>query len=92
MLNYEPSVGEINNQPSMTVPDQALSLKEILRRYASGQPLDGMREGWFDDENDLPDLNTLDFADREDLLAEMRAKVESLRQELAASAERTGEP
>jgi len=30
----------LNDEPSMTVPDQSLTVRDILKRYANGQPLD----------------------------------------------------
>lgn len=36
-------VGELNNSPSVTVPDESLSIKDILERYVTGQPLDNLR-------------------------------------------------
>jgi hypothetical protein len=31
--------GEVNNKPSLTVPDQTLSIPELMKRYANGLPL-----------------------------------------------------
>ena len=36
-------VGEVNSLPSETVPDESLSIKEILQRFVSGLPLDVAR-------------------------------------------------
>lgn len=36
-------VGEVNSSPSETIPDESLSIKEILQRFVSGQPLDAVR-------------------------------------------------
>lgn len=35
--------GEFNQEPSLTVPDESLSIKDILYRYAQGMPLDEYR-------------------------------------------------
>lgn len=61
------SEGEINDEPSMTQPDQTMSMAEILRRYASGIPMDSIAkipiyEG---DDDEMPDVRTLDLADIE---------------------------
>lgn len=42
--------GEINNKPSMTIPNQTLSIPELIRRYASGQSLEGSKTPIYDDE------------------------------------------
>lgn len=36
-------VGEVNSSPSVTVPDESLSIKDILQRFVTGQPLDILR-------------------------------------------------
>lgn len=37
MYNYDPSpFVEVNNEDSMTEPDQSLSVKEIIRRFSAG--------------------------------------------------------
>lgn len=35
--------GESFTQPSMTIPDQTMSIPELIKRYASGLPLGGSR-------------------------------------------------
>lgn len=48
-----PHIGEVNTLPSMTVPDQSLSVKEILYRFQEGLPLDNIRRGEQYDEPEL---------------------------------------
>lgn len=83
MLNYNHlrQAGEINTQPSMTVPDQAMSMKEILRRFAAGIPIEAGRVPIYDEENDLPDFRKMDLAERE-------AYVQQYNEELDAIARR----
>ena len=35
----DPTNGEVNNEPSMTIPDQSMSIEEIVTRFASGEPI-----------------------------------------------------
>lgn len=74
-LNAEafPTIGEINRKPSMTVPDQTMSMREILDRFARGLPLGGMKTPIFDEDDDMPDMRTLDLAERQEL-SEMYAE------------------
>lgn len=65
-LNAEPTKGEVNRQPSMTIPDQTMSLREILQRFAQGLPVTGAKVPVYDEENDLPDIRTLDLAERDE--------------------------
>lgn len=57
---------ERNGMPSMTVPDQTLSVREIMDRYSRGLPIGGSRMPLFDEADELPDIKTLDLTERED--------------------------
>ena len=48
-------VGEKNGKPSKTIPNQALSIPELIKRYANGQSLGGSKIPIFD-ENPEQDL------------------------------------
>lgn len=71
--DYQQEVYEINRMPSMTVPDQSMSVQEIMQRYAQGLPLMGERVSIWQgdvgdgDEDYLPDPQHLDLAEREEL-------------------------
>ena len=69
-LNYEPKEGQIFTQPSLTIPDQTMSMRTILERHAKGLPTTGIgdpRNAYYDGGEYLPDPNTLDLADREEM-------------------------
>lgn len=59
--------GEVNNNKSETVPDQATSAQELLRKYATGQPL-GFKQitpVYDEDENfDTPEFYKMSKIDR----------------------------
>lgn len=60
---------ETNDEPSLTVPDQTMSIKEILTRFASGLPIGGQKEPLYDEsesEEYLPDPRYMDLADRQE--------------------------
>ncbi|QCQ85014.1 hypothetical protein [Blackfly microvirus SF02] len=72
-LNYQHSnqQGEINLLPSLTVPDETMTIQEILARHSHGLPTVGAtRVPLYDeniDENDpefIPDPKHMDLADR----------------------------
>ena len=58
---------KIFTQPSMTVPDQSMSIKTILERYARGLPVGGRLDEYYDEEDTLPNPLTLDLAERQEL-------------------------
>ncbi len=53
--------------PSMTVPDQTMSIRTILERYSRGLPVGGRLDEYYDEEDDLPDIKNLDLAERQEL-------------------------
>jgi hypothetical protein len=59
---------ECNNLPSLTIPDQTMSIRLILERHSRGLPIDGIKTPIYDGEdNDLPDWRRLDLAERQEL-------------------------
>ena len=58
--------GEVNTKPSETIPDQATTPRELLRRYATGQPL-GFKNTtpiYDDDDVDIPELYKMNKMER----------------------------
>lgn len=69
--------------PSMTVPDQSLSVKEIMTRFAQGMPLDLMRDGRYSsveelEEDLIPGLEKMDLAGRMAAISEIQAEIQEL--------------
>lgn len=64
---------EYTTKPSKTIPDDSMSMKEILTRYARGLPISGGKMGEFDLETEpedpdfdgYPDPARMDMAERE---------------------------
>lgn len=78
--NPTPVKGEENTEPSMTQPDMALSINEILTRYAQGIGYDdmvkiGLYEG---DEDNIPNPKTLDLADMEAMQMQIQDHISDL--------------
>jgi len=77
-----PKKYEQNNKPSMTVPDQALSVREILLRFARGIPVDQHIPIYEDVESPddfLPDPRTLDLAERQQYAEMVQEELNHLR-------------
>lgn len=73
-----PVCGELNNEPSLTVPHQALTIREILARYASGTVPDVMtRDENYSEDNE--DLRGIDIAEYHDLKASNSTEIETLK-------------
>lgn len=76
---------EENYEPSQTIPDQALSIPEIIRRYASGLPLGAGKEEIYngeDDPFDGVDISKLDLAERAELIENAQAELQYLKDQL----------
>lgn len=80
---------EVNLEPSLTVPDQSMSIPEILARYAKGLPLEGnnkvpLYEG---EEDPLFGVNpkTLDLSEKYDFvenkMSELKEEYDTLQSE-----------
>lgn len=74
---------EKNTKPSVTVPDQAMSVKEILRRYANGLPLSQSNDLVYTGDDYTPDLRTMDLVDIERLQAQNLRDIREMEKELA---------
>lgn len=88
MLNVTETKGEVNNEPSLTIPDQSMTLKELLVRYAKGLPLaDAKTPIWEGEEGFDIDPKRLDLAEVEELAEkareELKAINERVKQEVA---------
>jgi hypothetical protein len=79
---HEFTDNEVITEPSQTIPDQTMSIRELVKRYASGLPLGGANNPIYEGEDgDGIDPRRLDLAERQEL--EIAA-----RQELAEIEER----
>ena len=79
MLNVEETKGSINNQPSLTVPDQSMTLKELLIRYAKGLPLADIKTPiWEGEEGFDVDPKKLDLAEVEELAEKAREELKQI--------------
>lgn len=82
---FQPSLefGEVNNDPSMTVPDQTMTMTEIMNRYAKGLPLAGQKLPQYEDieEGDdyLPDPRRMDLAERQELKEAAEKELENMK-------------
>ncbi len=80
---------EHNDLPSLTVPDQTMSIRTLLERYARGLPLDGLmnnaeyQEG--EEYDDMPDPRTLDLSERQEFAEQVRQELAELKSKANSS-------
>jgi hypothetical protein len=79
-LNYDytEQKGEVNTLPSMTIPDQTMSIRTIVDRYARGLPVTAFTPV-YEGEDYIPDPKTLDLVERQELAEHLKAEVESIK-------------
>nr|QJB19327.1 MAG: hypothetical protein [Microvirus sp.] len=70
--------GEVNTGLSMTVPDQAMTIQELYRRFANGEPLGAEREAYYD-EDDLNNYDGLDPISIAEMKEENSERLRSLK-------------
>lgn len=59
--------------PSITVPDQSLSLEEILQRFTRGEPIQaGHDTSYHESEDDLEKVSHMDLVDREEYVDKLK--------------------
>lgn len=90
-LSYDPAdhPGEKNSGISATIPDQSLTVKQILERFAMGLGYGNLKVQVYDEDDidfddQLPDLRRMDLAEAEDF----KADVQSLEKRLEKSRKR----
>jgi len=79
-----------NTKPSQTIPDQSLTVSQIMTRYAQGRPLGGQLQTSYDQkENEeidfddyLPDLSKMDLADKHELLEKAKEHLDEVKKKL----------
>jgi len=70
-FNYSGPHMEENNKPSLTIPEQTMTVRQLIERHVRGLPLDGAKIPIFNgEEDDMPDLRTLDLSEIANLKAE----------------------
>lgn len=74
--------GAVFTQPSLTVPDQAMSMRTMIERYAKGLPIgDAKEEIWDDDIDQTMGINprTLDLVDLQEMKMNNEEKITKLK-------------
>lgn len=79
-----PAKYAVNSQPSMTIPDQTMTVKQIMDRYAHGLDPIGQKVPMYygEDEQMEMDINRLDLSERYQWIAQNRIRMAELRDRL----------
>jgi len=75
--------GQVNNEESKTIPDQTMTLRELLVRYAKGLPLEGQKTPiWEGEEGFDIDPKKLDLAEIEELREKAEQELKDINEKI----------
>lgn len=72
--------GETFTQVSMTIPDQTLSMRQLINKFVQGQPLPLVEGATYNEEEYFPNLQAMDFTDQAEYLHKVKENVKELKQ------------
>lgn len=83
--NYQvvQSQGEVNDKPSETVPDQAMTIEEIMQRHMQGRPVPRSQKMFYGGDQLYPPMEKMSHMDQIDLTRAHAEHIETKKQELA---------
>ena len=73
--------GENNTLPSLTQPDQTMSLREMILRYSRGQSVPTFKPV-YDGEEDMPDISRMSKIELQELRQDVLGEIQYQRYEL----------
>jgi hypothetical protein len=82
---------QVFTQPSQTIPDQTMSMRTILERYARGLPVGGNDDIYYDEEDTMPDYRTLDLTEIQELQNEVKTTFEKHRKKVSTNVDKSVE-
>lgn len=84
ILTFEPVQGKVITDKSLTVPDQTMSIRTILQRYARGLPIAGTtHEPEYLGEDMLGiDLRTLDISERAEVIGNAKRELQEIQDKI----------
>lgn len=82
--NYVPPIGEKDFGASKTQPNDVMSVRQILEKFARGLPVSAGDIGYYDDPEDLDmsDFDAMDPFEKEMYIREQREYVKELEQRM----------
>lgn len=79
LFNYEVPRGKVFTQKSITIPDEAMSIREIMNRFSRGIPVPNERPIYFEGDVLNPDFNQMDLTEMEDYQKQMVDRLSQMR-------------
>jgi len=83
---FERQKGEASKLPSKTIPDQSMTISEIVTRFAKGLPISGNhQQPIWEGENPIlpPNFGKLDIVDQREIIKNLQTKLSQSQKDLA---------
>lgn len=92
IYTYKPDKGRLNTQPSEAIPDQTMSMREIMERYAKGAPLTNVKTPvYFGEDEEYPDVKKMDLVEIQEMKERAQESIESIKKSLDYQAKQRNE-
>lgn len=92
IFTFDKNIYQKKYEPSRTIPDDTLTVRQILERHTKGLPINSsVRVPIYDEDNDLPDYRTLDLAERQQYAELYKQELQDIQDIRIASEARKGE-
>lgn len=75
-FNFKKTPGKPLRGKSLTVPDDTMTISEIMLRFARGMPLGGRADVYYDEDNEFDTLKDYDLTEIQEMKAEHAANYE----------------
>lgn len=66
-------------RPTLTIPDQTLTVIEILQRFGTGQPLEGLKAEIYNGDEEIPDVQKMDLEEIAELKLQLDKNIKELK-------------
>lgn len=87
-FTYKPKTRKrLGKRQRLTIPGQAISVKEILAKHSRGMPIPKDNHGQYFGEIDVPDFESMDLTEIADYTKELKALTENLESQLKQRSE-----
>lgn len=81
-----PKTGEQNNMPSETVPNQSMTVLQMIQRHRQGLPIDESKGALYQGDELMPDISNMDLIDRHAYIDSVADALVEVKNKIAANA------
>jgi len=92
-MTYEhnPKADPVPYAESLTIPNQSMTVLQMVQRYQKGLPIDGQAFPLYQGEDALPDISHLDLADQQQIVEAYAEQLADIKNRLQTKAKTEAE-